>query len=169
MKSSSKRAMPVTYFDGKLPNANEQVALLGRVWSDVILLFKHLHLKLDPELYDEVFSHYFKPSERERVDNVWRVYMGAKDMEDQGELLGDSSLNLIVWTNKPTPNDACDNEEESTLAWLDYVQKSGRSVMRVCDEGWKFPLLGDTKCEDMGDRVSGMMSSLAGVILHELM
>ena len=130
---------------------------------------KLLHVKADPELYAEVFSHYFEERHASSVEAAWRLIMGAKDQADPGDGIGSPELFKIALTNKDTPYEPClDPEEGDLMSWLDNIKGKDTAGMRVCDKGYKYPSMAENKCDSLGDRVSGKMSTLSGIILHEL-
>ncbi|KLO89469.1 uncharacterized protein LW93_1528 [Fusarium fujikuroi] len=94
--------------------------------------------------------------------------MGAKDQSDQGDGTGNPLISDIVLTNKPTKNEPCLKTDQVRLAWLEPVGDGTRAVMKICDKGWRFPTIDETSCDGLGDEVSGKMSTLPGIILHEL-
>jgi hypothetical protein len=55
------------------------------------------------------------------------------------------------------------------LAWLDTIEKCepNRAVMRIRLRAFEYPLDRESQCKDLDQEVSGKMSTLGGVILHE--
>lgn len=136
-------------------------------WPEVIHMAIFLHVKPDPGLYDEVYKHYFKTEDSAAVADVWRLLLGAKGMDDQGDGTGNPEFSKLHFINySPYNSDPCDY---SAIAYLSEPDANGDRDFRVCDKAFEYPLIADSTCDDIGDKVSGLMSTLSGILLHELM
>ncbi|KAF9874751.1 hypothetical protein CkaCkLH20_07888 [Colletotrichum karsti] len=164
-----KRAIPLPNFDMNLENAEEQSKTLQfEAWPQLILMAKMVHQKVDPERWNRVFAHYFDTKDRDSVERVFALIMGASGLDDPGEPLGSAVFEKVAFVNQDTiPGVGCSNSTAQANAWTDL--RDNRYRLKICERGWRFPLLGKTTCEELGNNVSGLMSSLPGLILHELL
>lgn len=79
----------------------EQMDKLLLAWPEVIHMAIFLHVKPSPDLYDEVYKHYFKTEDSAAVMDVWRLLLGADGSDDQGDGTGNpefSKLNFINYS-----------------------------------------------------------------------
>lgn len=61
-------------------------------------------------------------------------------------------------------------ENPRTLAILVPDQETWKTAkIVICPKGWEYPDLDDINCDDLGDTVTGKMSSLGGIVLYEMM
>jgi hypothetical protein len=156
-----------------LPNANEQFTKAQFAWEDMLLLASLVHVKADAYRWPGIFSHYFNTQDKTRVEAFFRGLMGAKDQNDPGNAGpgGGSPLfaNIRVtnkWLDDEEYVDRC--HEHLMVAWLNFEEDSPDADLRLCDFAYEWPLNSERSCADMDSVVSGKMSTLAGVILHEL-
>lgn len=162
---SEKRGIPVPYFDKDLPHADERHKKFLTAWPQVIVLAKFVDQKPDPEKWNRAFANYFDLQDRDYVERVFRLIIGA---DEDG--LGNEVFGKVFLYNQPNlKNNDCESSEGVDIAWIRHVESQGTWAMKICDKGWEYPLLGNLDCDDLGDRVSGKMASFPGLILHELM
>jgi hypothetical protein len=104
-------------------------------------------------------------------DKIFRMLVGQGEPKDPN---GGAKFmrNIILTTNKPVPKDEKKCDVDGTVAFTVKIDPPDREhlyVIRLCDVAYKYPLYTKTGCTKLGDKVSGWMSTLDGVILHEMM
>lgn len=166
----TKRAWPVFDWDNNAKDAGDQWSALVMAFPEALTIMDIVHLKAVPDQWDKIYPSYFRPDDKPGVEKLFRDLIGALDDQSIGDGTGSPLLAHIWVTNKIVgENDPCELHPDVQVAWLsNWDDGSGRAVMRFCPIAFKFPLLADIKCEELSDIVSGKMSSLAGIIVHEL-
>ena len=148
-----------------------------KAFLDAIIMARLVHMKAGgKDLWLQIFNKYFQPDNQDALERVFAYISGAKHTDpndetspwDDGNDTGSDDFARMSIVNTPFPPENTDCEANPTeLAWLEPLPNSG-ALLRICPRGFKFPLRDETTCEDVGDKVSGKMSSLGGVILHEM-
>ena len=165
-----KRAAPSYDWNFSLKDAQARYEKVQKGWEDMLLLAYMVHNKADPERWPDVYSHYFNEKDQTKVETVFHDLVGATEDVPGGNPAPDGGAELlknIIISNKRVTGDLCNDPKY--IAFLAYPEDETKFILRLCEPAWEFPLFSDRKCEDVGDRTSGKMSLLGGVILHEMM
>lgn len=166
----SKRAWPVFDWDFEAKDANDQFQALITALPEALLIVGLVHSKAVPTQWDNIYPHYFRPEEKQSVEKLFKDMIGATDDQSTGDGTGSNLFAGITITNKPDDKyDPCDGDDTEWVAWTaNSDDGSAIAKMRLCPPAFKYPLLDTIHCDQLGDNVSGRMSGLAGVVLHEL-
>ncbi|KAF2649079.1 hypothetical protein K491DRAFT_735734 [Lophiostoma macrostomum CBS 122681] len=145
---------------------------------DAIILARTVHTKPNTEKWDKIFPKYFQLSEKVGVEKIFATISGAKKKMpnnpynglDDGVYDGSDLFKKVTVVNSPVlPERECEapNYEDRMLAWLQNMDED-RAVIRFCPRGLKYPTQDETKCSDLDNEVSGKMSTIGGIMLHEM-
>lgn len=161
----TKRLVPIfANWDTKLPNADANLHDAMHAFYEALELAQIVHDKPDQAKWDMAYNKYFQPNEREVVEKVFAAivdgYMGSEYF---------AGIVVINYRAKEKPDD-CEDDPDKLLAWITNIEigEPNRAVMRLCPRSFQYPRLSERKCSDLDEEVSGKMSSLGGVFLHEL-
>jgi hypothetical protein len=157
-------------WDFSLPKANDHAVAVIQAFEEAVLMAALIHLKADAR-YPTIIDHYFNPDDIQNVEQVFANIVGATKEHPDGNPDGTGSgyFSGITLTNHDSddPGDPC-GKNQGILAWLGNAKDgSHNALMRVCDELLDLPTLG-IPCGELGPTVSGKMTSLAGIVLHEM-
>jgi hypothetical protein len=168
-----KRALPDYDWDDKAEHHKKHKEKLGNAWEGMLKMAYDVRDKnVKPDVWPRVFAHYFRPEHLIAVDKIFSAIVGEgekpKDKDGGGKVLG-----RIILTNKPVPGHEkmCDDGLTAAFTVRINVPPPGEQlwVIRVCDIAYDLPVYTKTGCKKLGDTTSGWMSTLDGVLLHELM
>jgi hypothetical protein len=124
----------------------------------------------DANRWPRIFKHYFNEAEKPKVDKVFSLIVGEGEQHDPNGIAAFMS-NVFV-TNHPPPGfeKACD--EKGVVAYTVSLPvaapRTPKYVIMICPYGYKFPVYTATGCDKLGTKVSGMMDTLDGILLHEV-
>ncbi|KAF2122049.1 hypothetical protein BDV96DRAFT_136833 [Lophiotrema nucula] len=123
--------------------------------------------------WDAVFDNYFNPDDLANVEQVFQYVSDARDDDPDGDADGSEYFSGIQVINFPAGKGEECEDNPNLLAWLEPIEADppNRAVMRICDKAFKYPDVesNDSGCAALGDNVSGKMSTLGGIVLHEMM
>jgi len=112
-----------------------------------------------------IFKRYFKDSDKAAVKGVFQAIYG------DGSTLGNKDFpKLSIWFNEVAGSTKTCQKTwlgKQVIAYLAHETNGDGAQVVVCPVGYKYPRLQDIDCGKLGDAVSGEMSSLGGVLLHE--
>lgn len=159
-------------WDNNQPNAAAHKEKLTKGFQDAIELARRVHKKEDAGKWDAIYKNYFQGDDQPNVEDVFRGIVGGTDDQPDGKPDGSSYFERVVVINfKFDDSDTeCENNDK-VLGWFENLVQGepNRGVMRICPKALdNYPLQDGTKCEDLDAEVSGKMSTLGGVILHEM-
>jgi hypothetical protein len=138
-------------------------------WFGTITLANMIyHKNADPNRWPRVFSHYFNGVDQPKVDKAFSLLVGEGEQEDPNG--GAAFMKDIFITNHPPPEHEHECDQAGLTAYTFKIDGSSpKWVIVLCDWAYRFPVSSETGCDKLGDNVSGMMDTLDGIILHELM
>jgi hypothetical protein len=170
---SMKRSAPnFSQWDMKQPDAAANLEKAQRAWAEAVAMARIVHMKVDAGKWDTIFKNYFRPSDQPSVERVFAGIAGSTKEKPDGDADGSDYFERIIMINFKLDNngDDCEDNPDKLLAWLDNIKggEPNRAVLRFCPRAFKYPLRDGTKCEDLDKEVSGKMSSLGGIFLHEV-
>lgn len=112
-----------------------------------------------------IFKRYFKDSDKGAVKAVFQAIYG------DGSTLGNNDFpKLTIWYSDVSgTGKSCKKSwlGKQVMAYLNNAANGDGAEVVVCPIGYKYPRLPDIDCGKLGDAVSGEMSSLGGILLHE--
>jgi hypothetical protein len=155
------------------PDAAANLEKAQRAYAEAVLMARNVHTKVDGAgKWDTIFKNYFQPDDQSNVERVFAGISGVTDDKPDGDEDGSDYFERIIMINFKFDNsgDDCEDKPDRLLAWLENIQggEPNRAVVRICPRAFQYPLRDGTKCEDLDEEVSGKMSTLGGVFLHEV-
>jgi hypothetical protein len=172
-RTSIKRSVPnFSQWDMNQPDAAVNLDKARRAWAEGVAMALLVHKKADGAgKWETIFENYFRPNDKATVEKVFAAIAGATKNNPDGDSHGSGYFERIVFINfqfDHSGND-CEDNPDKMVAWLDNIKfgEPNKAVMRFCPKAFRYPLRDGTKCEDLDDEVSGKMSSLGGIFLHE--
>lgn len=116
---------------------------------------------------DEIYPIYFRGDEDyEKVMDVFREIVGR----EPGDIHGAAIFKNILIDGFDRKK-SCQNDPNNVLVAALLPGRVDRTIANIvcCEKCWNYPHMEDgIDCDDLGTTVSVKMSSLGGVILHEL-
>jgi hypothetical protein len=112
--------------------------------------------------FDETFNTYFDGSgDKDEILEVFREILGA-DIDGTG-----SSVFAQLVVDNTDNGGGC---QGNVVAFIENSQDAGdnRGSLTLCEKAYAFPDLSEKDCGSLSSTVSTLMSTLGGVILHEL-
>ncbi|KAL1639166.1 hypothetical protein SLS58_008253 [Diplodia intermedia] len=158
-----KRSYPALLdFDQNDPAAQARERKVLRGLSDLITLVGVIRATQATNDH-AVMDHYFHADDDAK--NVADVFDNIWGENENGQ--GAEALRYVVISDNHAKKWCRDDDRR--IAALDNVAGTiDRAALIFCPKAYQFPLLSEMSCDDLGDKVSGRMSSFAGILLHEL-
>ncbi|KAI9874358.1 MAG: hypothetical protein M1830_009842 [Pleopsidium flavum] len=112
-----------------------------------------------------IFKRYFKDSDKAAVKGVFKAIYG------DGSTFGSNEFNKLgIWyDDKADSPKSCKKTwlGKQVLAYLNHEVTGDGAQVVICPIGYKYPRLQDIDCGKVKDTVSGEMSSIGGILVHE--
>jgi hypothetical protein len=168
-----KRSEPnFSQWDMNQPDAAANLAKAKSAWAEAVLMARFIVTKVDGAgKWDTIYKNYFRPNDKSTVERVFAAIAGVTKDKPDGDADGSDYFERITMINFKLDGrgDDCEDNPDTLLAWLDNLKvgEPNRAVLRICPRTFAYPSRDGTKCEDLDEEVSGKMSFLAGVFLHE--
>jgi hypothetical protein len=128
------------------------------------------HKNADPNRWPRIFKHYFNERDQIKVDKVFSLLVGEGEPRDPHG--GAAFMKEIVITNNPPGEwkEACNEKgvRAYTFKIVPPAPEPPKFAIVICDAAYEFPLYTQTGCDKLGDKMSGLMDTLDGIILHEM-
>ncbi|KAF2828015.1 hypothetical protein CC86DRAFT_380990 [Ophiobolus disseminans] len=129
------------------------------------------HKNADSNRWPRIFGHYFNDGDQAKVNKEFSVLVGEGEPHDP---TGGAAFMDHVYITNHAPRGferACD--EKGLAAFTHKIEVSGpepdKWVITLCNWAYEFPLYTKTGCDKLGDQASGLMDTMDGIILHEMM
>lgn len=150
----SKRALPI--FSG-FEAAPDRRARAEAAFRDAITIAASV---LQAPRFEDTYDLYFDGAgNKDEILNVFRNMVG-----DNTDGTGSSVIANIVVDNKDTGGGCTGN----TVAFVENLNDRPGGAMVLCEKAYAFPDLAEKGCNSLSSTVSTLMSTLGGVVLHEL-
>lgn len=110
--------------------------------------------------FDDIYNTYFDGAgNRDEIIQVFRNIVG-----DNTDGTGSSVIGNIFLDNEYATANCQGNE----VAFTENINGKLGGGITLCEKAYAFPDLSDKSCDSLSSTVSTLMSTLGGVILHEL-
>ncbi|SMQ52377.1 unnamed protein product [Zymoseptoria tritici ST99CH_1A5] len=151
----TKRALPIFSGFGSDPNRRARAEAAFR---DAVTLAADV---LNAPRFEDTFNLYFDGAgDKDEILQVFRNVVG-----DNSDGTGSSVIGNIVIDNDDTGGGCGGN----VVAFTENLNGRKAGAITLCEKAYAFPDLADKGCEDLSTTVGTLMSTLGGVVLHELM
>lgn len=110
--------------------------------------------------FEDIYDHYFDSAGN--MDEVLQVFRNI--VGDNTDGTGSSVIHNIFLDNEYATTGCQGNE----VAFVENIEGQLGAGMTLCEKAYAFPDLIDKSCNSLSSTVSTLMSTLGGVILHEL-